>query len=477
MVIRCRVEHWMTFYFAGTITMTKRQLFGTDGIRGVANQYPMTADLAVRLGQAIAHHFKNTSTESRPFGHRTRIVIGKDTRVSGYMFESALAAGITSMGADVQLVGPLPTPGISFVTTGMRADAGIVISASHNPYQDNGIKIFGSDGFKLPDEEELDIERLVLGDNAPQPDSDRVGKATRIDDASGRYVVFLKNTFPRDLTLEGLRIVVDSANGAAYKVASAVFRELGAEVFTLGDQPDGFNINLDCGSLYPHNTARRVRETRADVGISLDGDADRAILIDEKGDIVDGDGILALCAIHLKEQGRLAKNTLVTTVMSNVGLEVALQHHDIELVRTAVGDRYVVEEMRKNGFNLGGEQSGHLIFLDQSTTGDGLLAALQVLAVMQRRKQPLSKLAKVMTPFPQVLINIDVREKPPLEELQDFQALVRQIEEKLANTGRVLARYSGTESKARIMVEGPDDQTVRTYATELSDSLRTLIGA
>lgn len=457
--------------------MTSRQLFGTDGIRGVANQYPMTADLAVRLGQAIAHHFRNTSTQARPFGHRTRIVIGKDTRVSGYMFEAGLSAGITSMGADVQLVGPLPTPGISFVTTSMRADAGIVISASHNPYQDNGIKLFGSDGFKLPDEEELAIEDLVLGPNAPRPGTDRVGKASRIDDATGRYIVFLKNTFPHDLTLDGLRIVVDCANGAGYRVAPAVLRELGAEVFTLGDEPDGYNINRDCGSLYPHNTARRVRETRADLGISLDGDADRLILIDETGAVVDGDGILALCAIHLNEQGRLKNNTLVTTVMSNVGLEVALEQHNIKLVRTAVGDRYVVEEMRKNGFSLGGEQSGHLIFLEHSTTGDGLLAALQVLAVMRRRKKPLSKLARVMTPFPQVLINIDVREKPPLEELDDFQTLVRQIEEKLDSKGRVLARYSGTESKARIMVEGPDDQTVQSYAEELSRSLRNLIGA
>lgn len=456
--------------------MTKRQLFGTDGIRGVANQYPMTAELAVRLGQAIAYHFRNQSSERRPFGHRTRIVIGKDTRVSGYLFESGLAAGITSMGADVQLVGPLPTPGISFVTTGMRADAGIVISASHNPYQDNGIKIFGSDGFKLPDAEELAIESLVLGEHPPRP-GQKVGKASRLDDATGRYVVFLKNTFPRELTLEGVRIVVDCAHGAAYKAAPAVFRELGAEVFTIGDDPDGYNINLDCGSLYPHNAARRVRETRADIGISLDGDADRAILIDEKGEVVDGDGILALTAIHQAELGRLAKNTLVSTVMSNVGLEVALKSHGIDLVRTAVGDRYVVEEMRRSGFNLGGEQSGHLVFLDHSTTGDGLLAALQVLAVMQQKQRRLSELASVMRPFPQVLINIDVREKPPLDQLEDFQALVRQIEEKLEDSGRVLARYSGTESKARIMVEGPEDEMVHAYANELSQSLRSLIGS
>ncbi len=458
--------------------MTKRQLFGTDGIRGVANQYPMTAELAVRLGQAVAYHFKDRRNGHRkPFGQRTRIVIGKDTRVSGYMFESGLAAGITSMGVDVQLVGPLPTPGISFLTTGMRADAGIVISASHNPYQDNGIKLFGADGYKLPDQEELAIEELILGDNPPRPKPDRIGKATRIDDASGRYIVFLKNTFPKDLTLDGLRIVVDCANGAAYKVAPCVLRELGAEVFTIGDTPDGYNINQDCGSLHPYNTAQRVRETRADVGITLDGDADRVILIDEDGEVVDGDGILALCAIHLKEQGRLANDTLVTTVMSNVGLEVALKRRGIDLVRTAVGDRYVVERMRQDGYTLGGEQSGHLIFLEHSTSGDGMLAALQVLAILQRRQRPLSDLARIMTPFPQILVNVDVREKPPLDELEQFQERVAQIEAELDTEGRVVARYSGTESKARIMVEGPDQRRVQDYADELSRELRALIGA
>lgn len=456
--------------------MTKRQLFGTDGIRGVANQYPMTPEVAVRLGQAIAHHFRNRQGV-KPFGYRTRIVIGKDTRVSGYMFESALAAGITSMGAEVMLVGPLPTPGIAFLTTSMRADAGIVISASHNPYNDNGIKIFAADGFKLPDEEEAIIEALVLSDCPLVSNNGLIGKSTRIDDAAGRYIVFLKNTFPRNLSLEGLRIVVDCAHGAAYKVAPAVLRELGAEVFTLGCEPDGYNINQDCGSLFPGNTARRVRETRADIGITLDGDADRLILVDEKGQVVDGDSTLALCALHLQDHGMLAKNTLVTTVMSNVGLEVALKSENIALARTAVGDRYVVEEMRRGGFNLGGEQSGHLVFLDHSTTGDGMLAALQVLAIMQERNKPLSELSTVMKPFPQVLINIDVREKPPLGELLEFQKLVTQIEEKLADAGRVLTRYSGTESKVRVMVEGPDNEQVQAYAEELSRSLRALIGA
>ncbi len=458
--------------------MTQRQLFGTDGIRGVANQYPMTADLVLRLGQAVARHFSDQQNgRATPFGPRTRIVIGKDTRVSGYMFESSLAAGITSMGANVQLVGPLPTPGISFLTTGMRADAGIVISASHNAYQDNGIKLFGADGYKLPDHEELAIEKMVLGDDPPRPAPDRVGKATRIDDATGRYIVFLKNTFPTNLTLDGLRVVVDCANGAAYKVAPSVLRELGAEVFTLGDDPDGFNINQDCGSLHPYHTAQRVRETRADLGITLDGDADRLILIDEKGQVIDGDKTLALCAIDLKQQGRLANDTLVTTIMSNVGLEVALERHGIRLVRTAVGDRYVVEKMRAQGFTLGGEQSGHLIFREHSTAGDGMLAALQVLAIMQRRQQPLSELATVMSPFPQKLVNVDVRDKPPLEELDEFQALVQRIEKELDQEGRVVARYSGTEPKARVMVEGPDEKRVNAYAQELSDQLLSLIGA
>lgn len=456
--------------------MTKRRLFGTDGIRGVANEYPMTAEVTVRLGQAIAHYFMSNDGQ-RPFGHRTRIVVGKDTRVSGYMFESSLVAGITSMGADVLLVGPLPTPGISFLTTGMRADAGIVISASHNAYADNGIKIFGRDGFKLPDQAEALIEEFVVSDSPPVADPSRIGKATRIDDATGRYIVFLKNTFPRDLTLEGLRIVVDCAHGAAYKVAPSVLRELGAEVFTLGTEPDGFNINQDCGSLYPYNTARRVRETRADLGITLDGDADRLILIDEHGNIVDGDRILALCALHLHQQGQLRHSTLVTTVMSNIALDVALKKRGIDVVRTNVGDRYVVEAMRPNQLSLGGEQSGHLIFLDHSTTGDGMLAALQVLAIMQREGKSLSELSQVMTPFPQVLVNIEVRSKPPLEELSEFQDAVRQVEAQLEAEGRVLVRYSGTEPKARVMVEGPDENQVKAHADHLARLLRQLIGA
>lgn len=455
--------------------MAERKLFGTDGIRGVANEYPMTAEVAVRLGQAIAHHFRNRNGELPP-GHRTRILIGKDTRISGYMFESGLAAGITSMGADVQLVGPLPTPGISFLTTGMRSDAGIVISASHNRYRDNGIKIFGHDGFKLPDSEEIEIEKLVLSKNAPLTDASKIGRATRIDDATGRYIVFLKNTFPRDLTLDGLRVVVDCAHGAAYKVAPAVLRELGAEVFALGTEPNGFNINEKCGSLYPENAVSRVLETRADVGITLDGDADRVILTDERGNVVDGDRIIALCALNLKEHGQLKNDTIVTTVMSNIGLEIALKKNGIKMVRSQVGDRYVVEAMRNGSFNLGGEQSGHLIFLDHTTTGDGMLAALQVLAIMQRTGKPLSEISEVMSEFPQVLVNVEVRDKPPLEGLEAFQKKLKSIEEKLGDQGRVVVRYSGTEPKARVMVEGPEEDTVYTHANELAESLKNELG-
>lgn len=457
--------------------MAKRQLFGTDGIRGVANEYPMTAEIAVRLGQALAHHFRKSRNGGGTRQHSsTRILIGKDTRISGYMFESALAAGMTSMGADVQLVGPLPTPGISFLTTGMRADAGIVISASHNKFSDNGIKIFGSDGYKLPDSEECEIEEFVLSRKPPRLDAKRIGRATRIDDATGRYIVFLKNTFPRDLTLEGLRVVVDCANGAAYKVAPAVLRELGAEVFTIGTEPNGFNINEKCGSLHPERVVSRVLETRADVGITLDGDADRVILTDENGSVIDGDRIIALCAINLKKQGLLQNDTIVTTVMSNIGLEVAMRKNGINLIRSSVGDRYVVEAMRDLPCNLGGEQSGHLIFLDHTTTGDGMLAALQVLAVMQRSGRPLSEITQVMDEYPQVLVNVDVREKPPLESLESFQSELSSVRDTLGDDGRVVVRYSGTEPKARVMVEGPTEDSIYTHAHRLAESLKREVG-
>jgi len=454
-----------------------RKLFGTDGIRGEANTYPMTPEITVRLGQAIAAYFSKRKAHPG-LTHRTRILIGKDTRLSGYMFESGLAAGIASMGVDVQLVGPLPTPGISFLTTGMRADAGIVISASHNAFQDNGIKIFGPDGFKLPDEEELKIEEMVLSPDCLEPvKGAKIGRVNRIDDATGRYIVFLKNTFPRDLTLDGLRIVLDCANGASYKVAPAVLRELGAEVFTVGVEPNGININSECGSLYPGAAARRVHETRADLGITLDGDADRAIFIDEHGDIIDGDAIMALVAMHLKRTGQLQGKGMVATVMSNIGLERALARDKLKLERSAVGDRYVVEAMRQHGINFGGEKSGHLIFLGHSPTGDGMIAALQVLAIMQQSREPLSKLAQVVKLYPQVLVNVEVPRKPPLETLENFQKEIARVEKELKGQGRVLVRYSGTEPKARVMVEGPDEAKIKSIANELAAHLKEEIGA
>ncbi len=442
-------------------------LFGTDGVRGTANVEPMTAEMALSLGQAIAHVFRGT-------GGIRRILIGKDTRLSGYMFEDALASGICSMGGNVIQVGPMPTPALAFLTTDMRCDAGVMISASHNPYQDNGIKFFGSDGFKLADEVEERIERLISKGELPQhrADADEIGRAQRIDAAEGRYVVFLKKTFPLDLNLEGLRIVLDCANGAAYKVGPMVFQELGAELFALGVEPNGRNINEDCGAVHPQRLASKVRELRADVGIAVDGDADRVILVSEDGEIVDGDAMLALCARELLERGQLKGGAVVSTVMSNIGLEKSLQEVGLDLVRTQVGDRYVVEEMRRSGYNLGGEQSGHTIFLDHNTTGDGLLSALQVLSIMRRKERPLSELAGCMERFPQVLLNFAVAEKRPLEELPAVQKHVAAVEAELDGRGRVLIRYSGTESKARVMVEGEDEARVRTYAEELSDTLR-----
>ena len=389
-------------------------------MRGVANVHPMTAEMALQLGRALAYLVR-----SGP--HRHRIVVGKDTRLSGYMLEQAIASGICSMGVDVMLSGPLPTPGIAFLTESMRADAGVVISASHNPYQDNGIKFFSRDGFKLPDELELQIERLVLdgdeGDAGAQdfralrPTATRIGKAKRIDDAIGRYVVFLKSLFPKDLTLDGLTVVVDCAHGAAYHVAPAVFEELGAKVIPIGVKPDGTNINDGCGAIHPEGMARAIQKHGADLGLALDGDADRVILADEQGRVVDGDAIMALVGRDLIRQGTLAKRTVVATVMSNLGLERALAPVKGRVVRTAVGDRYVVEEMRRSGYNFGGEQSGHLIFLDHVTTGDGVAAALNVLAVMQREGRPLSELARCFEPVPQALVNVAVREKRPLAEL------------------------------------------------------------
>ena len=443
------------------------KLFGTDGIRGVANIHPMTTEMAMQLGRGVAYIFKGPKK-------RHRIVIGKDTRLSGYMIENALVAGICSMGVDVLLVGPLPTPGIAFITSSMRADAGIVISASHNPFQDNGIKIFSGDGFKLPDQLEDKIEELILSDkiDSLRPTAAEVGKAFRVDDAVGRYVVYLNNTFPKALALDGMKIVLDCAHGAAYRVAPAVFEELGAEVVALGVDPDGENINSQCGSLYPKVVMQKVKEEGADIGISLDGDADRAIFSDESGSMVDGDRIMAICADDLRKAKRLKRNTLVATVMSNLGLDLAMKERGIKVIHTKVGDRYVVEEMARNGYNLGGEQSGHLIFLDYNTTGDGVLSALQVLAVMKREGKKLSELASIMTPFPQVLLNVRVRHKKDIHQIPEAVSLIEKIKKKLADRGRILVRPSGTESLIRVMVEGENEKEISAYAEEISECIR-----
>lgn len=442
-----------------------RKLFGTDGIRGVANIHPMTPELALRLGRAIAYVAK--AGKSRP----VRIVIGKDTRLSGYMLETALASGICAMGGRVMLSGPIPTPAVAYLTTSMRADAGVVISASHNPYADNGIKIFGADGFKLPDEDEAAIERLLEGSQLDEasPTGSSVGRAERLEDARGRYVVYCKQTFPAGKTLDGLRIVVDAAHGAAYKVAPAVFAELGADVKSIGCKPNGKNINKASGALHPSHVAKEVIRRRAALGIALDGDADRVIVVDEKGQIIDGDAIMALCASWMLRQGKLNKNTLVTTVMSNMGLERAIESAGGRMVRTAVGDRYVVEAMREGGYNFGGEQSGHLVFLDHASTGDGIVAALQIVATVLSEGKPLSELAaRVMQRVPQVLENISLPRRLPLEEMLTLSKASKQIEESLGKNGRLLVRWSGTEPKLRIMVEGEDASRIATYAKELA---------
>lgn len=448
-----------------------RKLFGTDGIRGVANVAPMTPELALRLGRAIA------AVAGRGRSRPPRILIGKDTRLSGYMLETALASGICAMGGRVLLCGPIPTPAIANITVTMRADAGLVISASHNPYDDNGIKIFAADGFKLPDAEEAAIEQL-LQDSALDEGATgmRIGRASRIDDAAGRYIVSAKNTFPRDLTLDGIKIVVDAANGAAYKVAPAVFAELGATVISEGVKPNGTNINRHCGALHPENVAKEVLRAKAHMGIALDGDADRVIVVDEAGCVVDGDAVMALCGARLMREQRLARNTVVSTVMSNLGLERALQSVGAQLKRTAVGDRYVVEEMRRSGYCFGGEQSGHLIFLDHATTGDGIVAALQVLAIMVRDQKPLSELVRFFQPSPQVLESIKLPRRKPLDEMPRLSAAIAHSESQLGRDGRVLVRWSGTEAKLRVMVEGPNEQQLREMVGSMISEAQADIG-
>ncbi len=448
------------------------RFFGTDGIRGIANVAPMTAEMVLEVGRATAYVCK------RGRDHRHRIVIGKDTRISGYMMENALTAGICSMGVDVFLVGPMPTPGIAFITHSMRADAGMVISASHNPYQDNGIKIFSREGYKLPDEMEAEIEDLVVSGRIRniRPTAEQIGKARRIDDAVGRYIVFCKNTFPGNLSLDGLRVVLDCANGATYKVAPIIFSELGAEVLPIHNTPNGVNINAHCGSQYPHDLQAKVLEAGADVGLAFDGDGDRMIAVDEEGNLLDGDRIMVICAKYLKEAGRLAGDVVVVTVMSNFGLHEALREMGIRTEVAPVGDRYVLERMKACGAVLGGESSGHLIFLEHHTTGDGIISALQLLAAMRVLGQPLSVLGRLMRAAPQVMINVEVREKPSLEEIPGVQAAVRRAEEELGERGRILVRYSGTQPLCRVMVESADEEQARRLCREVSDEVRRHLG-
>ncbi len=447
------------------------RLFGTDGLRGRVNVYPMTADVALRLGLAAGTFYRSKT-------RRGRVVIGKDTRLSGYVFENALAAGLLAAGMDVFLVGPLPTPAISFLTTNMRADLGVVISASHNPFSDNGIKFFDSEGFKIPDADEDRMTAMVLNQEHEwdYPEAAQTGRAYKIKDAPGRYIVYLKNTFPAHLSLDGLRVVIDCANGANYKVAPLALEELGAEVVKIGTEPNGLNINYRCGSLYPEAVAAKVRETRADIGLALDGDADRLIVVDERGQVLDGDQIMALCAQDLMKRNRLPGNILVATVMSNMALEVFMKEHGGTLIRTSVGDRNVVAAMRETGALLGGEQSGHLIFREYSTTGDGLLAALQILRIMRLSGRPLSELAGQLVLYPQVLKNVHVEHKTPIEECPAITEAISRIEEEMGGRGRVLLRYSGTEPLCRVMVEGEDEGRVKEYARRLAALVEKELG-
>ncbi len=457
----------------------QQQLFGTDGVRGVANMEPVTAETALRLGRAAAHVITGAGSEQGESTHRPTIVVGKDTRLSGYMLESALVAGLTSLGVDVLLIGPLPTPGVAYITRSLRADAGIVISASHNPYADNGIKFFRADGYKLDDQIERRIEELVFSGaiDAIRPTADHIGKAYRIDDALGRYVEFAKASFPNHLTLEGMRVAIDCANGAAYKSSPLILRELGTEVESFHIEPSGTNINRDCGSTYPREIQRIVNETGAQVGITHDGDADRALLCDENGEIVDGDEIMAIAATAMLREKTLAGDTVVATIMSNAGLEECVESAGGTVLRTKVGDRYVIEEMLAHELNVGGEQSGHMIFRDYATTGDGIVSALQILRIMAATGQPLSELKKCLTKYPQAQRNLRVKEKPPLESLDSVQQAIAGAEQQLAGRGRVLVRYSGTEPKVRILVEGKEQVEIDSHADAIAEALATAIGA
>jgi phosphoglucosamine mutase len=447
------------------------KLFGTDGIRGEANRYPMDAGIAFSVGQAITHLLKTPN-------HRTRIIIGKDTRISGYMLESSLESGITSMGGYPYLVGVLPTPGIAFVTQSMRADAGVVISASHNPYQDNGIKIFSGNGFKLSDEEEEKVEKLILANKLPEmvPPVKEMGQAFRLEDVHGRYIVFLKNTFPRDLTMEGIKIVLDTANGATYKIAPDTFFELGANIEVIHNTPNGLNINDHCGSQHTQDLKKRVVESGADIGLAFDGDGDRLIAVDEKGQEISGDQVLIICAQKLKEHGKLKSDLLVSTVMSNLGLKVACKRYGIKHHATKVGDRYVLEDMVRLGGIIGGEEAGHMIFLEHHTTGDGIISAIQLIAAMVEMGKPLSELSKMMEIFPQKLINVDVKSKPDISTLPKVTEVIKQVESELGDNGRVLVRYSGTQNMCRVMVEGPTQAVTEKYCLQIADVIRETIG-
>ncbi|MFP4315675.1 MAG: phosphoglucosamine mutase [Desulfovibrionales bacterium] len=439
-----------------------KKLFGTDGLRGQVNIFPMQAEMVLRLGLAAGQYFRNGD-------RKHRVVIGKDTRLSGYIFETALTSGFCASGLDVFLVGPMPTPAISFLTRNMRADLGVVISASHNPFMDNGIKFFDSAGLKLPDSVEEEITQMVLSDTRwDYPSPENVGRAFKIADSPGRYIVYLKNSLPQDLSLDGIKVVLDCAHGATYRVAPLIFEELGAVVTGMGAEPDGLNINHKCGSLYPQMAANTVLETGGDIGLALDGDGDRLIVVDERGQVLDGDQIMAICALDMMSKGNLPGNTLVATVMSNMALEVFMKRHGGRLVRTPVGDRHVVEAMNRLGARFGGEQSGHLIFREYSTTGDGILAALQLIKIMIEQQKPLSELAGQLEIFPQKLVNIHVERKIPFEDVPAVSKAISQAEQRLGQKGRVLVRYSGTEPVARIMAEAEDASLVEEIVGELS---------
>ena len=448
------------------------KLFGTDGIRGVANIFPMTPEMVLSIGKATAHVFKEKCGKKKP-----KFVIGKDTRLSGYMIENALASGIVSVGADVLLVGPMPTPAIAHLTKTLNADAGIVLSASHNPAEDNGIKIFSENGHKLSDNVEDEIEKYVLSGKIKTEHikGDLIGKAHRVDDAKERYIEFAKASV-ESMSMKGLRVILDCANGAAYNTAPHILSELGAEVVVLNDRPDGLNINLDCGALHPEKMMEVVKEENAHIGIALDGDADRVIVCDENGKSVDGDHIIAICAINMKEKGTLKKNSVVVTIMTNKGFDIAMAKERIKVVKTKVGDRYVVDEMRKKGYVLGGEQSGHIIFSNYTTTGDGMISALQLLRIMKERGKKLSKLAECMTSLPQVLVNVDVKEKKDISKLK-VNKNIKDAESKLGEKGRVLVRYSGTQNLCRIMIEGENKREIQKIADDIAKTMKKELGA